>query len=83
VSFGRVVPIAITFATNNILLITNNILLITNNILLITNTNIIYMAASAHANTVRLPEALGIPTAMFTVQGGTARFAVRVTRYNT
>ena len=40
-------------------------------------------AASARSNTVRLPEALGIPAAMFTVQGGTARFAVRVRRYKT
>ena len=40
-------------------------------------------AASAHTNTVRLPEALGIPAATFTVQGDTARFAVRVRRYNT
>jgi hypothetical protein len=57
---------------------------ICNNILLITKEHQYNLqAASAHTNNVRLPEALGIPAAMFTVQGGTARFAVRVRRYNT
>lgn len=47
------------------------------------NTNIFCKLPSAHTKTVRLPEALGIPAAMLSVQGGTARFAVRVRRYKT
>jgi hypothetical protein len=37
----------------------------------------------ADTKTARLPEALGIPATLFTVQWGTARFAVRAQRYKT
>lgn len=68
-AFGLVVPTAINLC-NDILLITKQ-------------HRYDLQAASARTDTVRLPEGLGIPAAAFTVQGDTARFAVRVWRYNT